>query len=249
MKVVRAHKPRLYLRKLLCRLGYDIHRVPVDSLTLRDLEFDLPILVNNGCPVVLDVGANKGQTIDLVHRAFPRPIIFSFEPNPDLFSQLVAKYEAHGVVVECFALANCEGNISFYIAENSELSSVLALHRTDENPFSKTSARRVMVPATTLDTWVKKRGLTHIDLLKVDAQGFDLEVLRGASTILSHGIVKTLLVEVNFISLYEEQCSFGELEQFLKGKGYGLVTLYEVARKSLQIGWATACFQLLGPAG
>ena len=231
--MVRAYlKPRLYLRKLLCRLGYDIHRVPVSSLTLRDLEFDLPILVKNRSPVVLDVGANKGQTIDLIHRAFASPIIFSFEPNPDLFSQLVAKYEAHGVVVEGFALGNCEGNIAFHIVENNELSSVLALHRTDENTFSQTSIRRrVIVPTTTLDMWVTKRGLTHIDLLKVDAQGFDLEVLRGASTILSHKTVKTLLVEVNFISLYEDQCSFGELEQFLRGKGYGLVALYEVARK------------------
>ena len=236
-------KPRLYLRKLICRLGYDIHRVPVDSLTLRDLEFDLPVLVDNRRPVVLDVGANKGQTIDLIHRAFARPSIFSFEPNPELFSALVAKYEARGVVVECFALGNREGSIGFHIAENSELSSVLALHRTDESPFSKTNERRVIVPITTLDTWVKNRGLRHVDLLKVDAQGFDLEVLRGASTLLGHRGVKTLLVEVNFISLYEDQCSFGEVERFLKVKGYGLVALYELARKNLQIGWATACFQ------
>jgi Methyltransferase FkbM domain len=94
-----------------------------------------------------------------------------------------------------------------------------------------------------------KRALTHIDLIKVDVQGFDLEVLRGAATILSEGAVKTLLVEVNFISLYENQCSFGELEQLLKGKGYYLVALYEVARKNLQIGWATACFRPLGHAG
>src|SRR5262245_10700287 len=117
-------KLRRHLRSFLCRLGYDLHRVPVPSLTLRDLEFDLPKLINNERPVVIDVGANKGQTIDLLQRAFARPIIFSFEPNPDLFSQLVAKYEAHGVVVERLALGNYEGNIGLHIAENSELSSV-----------------------------------------------------------------------------------------------------------------------------
>ena len=123
---------------------------------------------------------------------------------------------------------------------------MLALDRSDESPFSKEGTRcHVSVPITTLDLWVKKRRLTHIDLLKVDTQGFDLEVLRGASVTLSNKTVKTLLVEVNFVSLYEGQCSFGEIKSFLKDKGYGLMALYEVARVNLRMGWATACFQLI----
>ena len=97
-------KPRRYLKRLLCHLGYDIHRVPVASLTLRDIEFDLPFLVVNENPVVVDVGANLGQTIDLIQRAFAKPTIFSFEPNPDLLSLLKDKYEARGVVIESIAL-------------------------------------------------------------------------------------------------------------------------------------------------
>jgi hypothetical protein len=104
----------------------------------------------------------------------------------------------------------------------------------------------VSVPMTKLDSYIKQKCLTHIDLLKIDTQGYDLEVLRGASTILDLRAVGTLLVEVNFTCLYEGQCSFGEIERLLKGKGYGLVALYEVVRTNLLISWATACFQRAG---
>ncbi len=232
------------MRKILRRFGYDLHRVPVASLTLRDLEFDLPILVGNENPVVFDVGANRGQTIDLVRRAFSRPVIFSFEPNPDLLPELIRNYACSAVAIEGVALGNSEGSIDFHVSENSELSSVLAIEETAVNPFSKVNIRKcVSVPLTTLDSYVKQRGLTHIDLLKIDTQGFDLEVLRGASTILKRQGIATLLVEVNFTSLYKGQSTFGDVQQYLKDKRYGLVAFYEVARLNRYIGWATACFQ------
>jgi FkbM family methyltransferase len=216
-------------------------------LTLRDLDFDLPSLVQKKNPVVIDVGANRGQTIDLVHRTFAKPIIFSFEANPELSSTLRDKYEPYGVTIEGCALGKSEGTVAFHISENSELSSVLDLNRSGENPFLDTRVRRrVNVPVMSLDSWVEKKGLKYIDLLKVDTQGSDLEVLRGASATLSQHLVGTLLVEVNFICLYEGQCSFGELETFLKGKGYGLVALYEIVRTRGHISWATACFQRVG---
>lgn len=237
-------KPNFYLRKLLCQFGYDLHRIPIKSLTLRDLEFDLPKLINRDDPVVVDVGANVGQTIDLVRRTFAKPMIFSFEPNPELWPALRDKYERVGVTVESLALGNSEGNIAFYVSENSELGSVLAPNRGDENPFRKIEIReRVNVSVTSFDTWIDCKKLGRIDLLKVDTQGFDLEVLHGASKTLDRRALEIVLVEVNFIKIYESQCSFSEIQQFMKEKGYGLLTLYEIARIDKCIGWATACFR------
>jgi FkbM family methyltransferase len=240
-------KPRLHLRKLLFRFGYDLHRMPVASLTLRDLEFDLPNLAKNRSPVVIDVGANEGQTIDLICRTLTNPTIFSFEPNPDLVPRLNDKYASSGVVVEGVALGNTEGSVAFNVLENTELSSILTLKRAASNPFSETSVRRqVSVPVTRLDSYCQRQSLRTIDLLKIDTQGFDLEVLKGASMTLSRKAIDTILVEVNFADLYDGQCSFGEVERFLAERGYGLLTLYEVARKNFCMAWATACFQRVG---
>ena len=134
----KVRKLRLCLRHVVRRCGYDLHRLPLHSLTLRDLEFDLPILVQSTDPVVIDVGANVGQTIDLMRRTFSKPVIYSFEPNPDLVQVLRNRYEIGGVVVESVALGNSEGIATFHVSENSELSSLLELDRRKGNPFAAT---------------------------------------------------------------------------------------------------------------
>jgi hypothetical protein len=99
------------------------------------------------------------------------------------------------------------------------------------------------VPVTTIDSYLHNRRLTHIDLLKIDTQGFDLEVLRGATEMLRRRAVDTVLVEVLFAPLYKGQANFGEVERFMAEKGYGLLGFYEVARPKSCIGWVTACFR------
>jgi FkbM family methyltransferase len=235
---------RLWLRRSLRRLGYDLHSLPVGPLTLRDLEFDLPVLVNAAKPTVIDVGANVGQSIDLFRRTLNVPRIFSFEPNPDLARRLHEKYAAKGVTIEAMAAGSHVGQSKFVVLENHELSSVLELDRGSDNPFSDTPVMQVIsVPITTLDAYVRGNGIAHVDLLKIDTQGFDLQVLCGAGNILRNCMVDTILVEVNFLSLYKEQGSFGEVERLLAKSGYGLLTLYEINRRNSVLRWATACFR------
>lgn len=235
--------PRRRARRLLRRLGYDLHSLPIDSLTLRDLEFDLGYLIKISRPLVIDVGANTGQTIDLIRRTLNKPSIISFEPNPALAAGLKRRY-ADSIVVEAMAVGSSEGITTFNVSENHELSSILDVDKNDTNPFSDTPIREIIsVPITTLDSYAKNHSLLHIDLLKIDTQGFDLEVLRGAAEMLRRRIVDTLLVEVNFTSYYKNQAGFGEIERFLAANGYGLLTFYETNRWNSCLRWATACFR------
>jgi FkbM family methyltransferase len=235
----------MLMRKALRSLGYDLHILPLTGLTLRDLQFDLPRLMRSRQPVVFDVGANKGQTINLMQRTLSKPRITAFEPNPDLVSFLQQNYASPTVRIENTALGSVAGNIEFCILENDELSSVLELDRMGSHPFINTPVRkRVTVPSTTLDSYAELHKVESIDLLKVDTQGYDLEVLRGAATLLTNKKVTLLLVEVNFVRLYEKQCSFAEIEEFLSARGYRLLCLYEVARNKRCLDWATACFCL-----
>jgi len=234
---------RLRFRRLLQSAGYDLHRLPYGSMTFRDLEVDLPHLVKMENPVVIDVGANRGQTIDMIRRAFSNAKITAFEPNPDLLPALSRDYR-EVATVEGVAVGSAVGRISFHVSENPELSSVLAAARSPENIFAATPVRKVVsVPVTTIDSYMQEKNIKHINLLKSDTQGFDLEVLRGASQALDRGAVDTILVETNFISLYEQQSTFGEIEQFLKIKNYRLTAFYEIARPDYFVSWATTCFQ------
>jgi FkbM family methyltransferase len=237
-------------RHLINRLGYDLTRLPASRLSLSELEFDLPVLVSCDKPVVLDVGANKGQTIELMLSALRAPLIFSFEPNPTLAAHLSRTYGSLGIEVTQAALGSEEGTTILNVADSDDLSSILEFSRAKENPFyeAHTVVDRVTVPMLTLDTWAKKRNVQGIDLLKIDTQGFDLEVLKGATEMLSERRPRTILIEVSFISIYEGQCSFCDINDFLRSRGYALLTFYEIARPHLNIGWATACY-LRDPIG
>jgi hypothetical protein len=116
--------PRQLLRKFIHSFGYDLHSLQVDGLTLRDLEFDLRYLVRGPNPVVLDVGANTGQSIELFRRTLNKPRIFSLEPNPVLAAELKKKYANCEIVVEAAAVGSSEGTSTFNVLEKNDLSSI-----------------------------------------------------------------------------------------------------------------------------
>lgn len=238
------YSPRLLLRKTLHAFCFDLHHLPVEQLTLRDLDFDLRYLVSSENPIVFDVGANKGQSIERVCRTWRDAKIYAFEPNPGLAAGLKLKHTSCKVIVEAVALGSVPGRLDFSILDNDELSSCLILEQCQSNPFANTRLKeRISVPVRTLDMYADENRITQIDLLKIDTQGFDLEVLRGAAESLNLRRIESVLVEVNFVPLYHHQGTFGEIERFLAEKGYGLLALYEVVRHQTCISWATACFR------
>jgi hypothetical protein len=119
---------------MLRRLGYDLHSLPIDYLTLRDLEFDLCYLVKNENPLILDVGAHTGESIDLFLRTLIGPKIISFEPNPVLVADLKGKYADSGIVVEGTALGSCKETRRFNVLEGHDRSSLLELHPQHPSP-------------------------------------------------------------------------------------------------------------------
>lgn len=231
------------IKRWLRRHGYDFYRLPSHRLTLRNLEFDLPTIIAGDEPTIFDVGANKGQTIELLLSAAIRPQIFAFEPNPSLAARLREAYGYRGVTVECCALGAKEGKAVFHLMEEDELSSMLSLSSSPDNPFLNTRQNEdIEVPVMSLDQYVATHSIERIALLKIDTQGFDVEVLRGAMVTLERRAVEAVLIEVNFIQMYENQCSFGQIEEFLATYGYGFVNFYEAVRARQVIQWATAFF-------
>ena len=94
----------------------------------------------------------------------------------------------------------------------------------------------------TLDRFIAAEKIDKIDLLKIDTQGFDLDVLQGAEQALSDELVSNVLVELNFIKMYQGQSSAEEINTYLNKYGFFLVDYYEKVRRSNTIGWCTALF-------
>lgn len=142
-------------------------------------ELVLRKLARFGPRCILDVGANVGQYAMMAARLCPDADIHAFEPMPDTFEKLLAETRSlqH---VHCLrtALGEIEGSLTFHRSSGrSDTDSAFPVTGGPLPPGHYTSV--VEAPVMRGDKFIEMRGIESIDLLKVDAEGMDLRVLRG----------------------------------------------------------------------
>jgi FkbM family methyltransferase len=162
--------------------------------------------------------------------------LVGFEADPDECARLNAG-AAPGVEerYEPLALAASDGLATLHLTADPESASLYppsteAIRRHPElwrhEPRGTTT-----VHTTTLDGWAYSAQAGPIDVLKVDVQGAELDVLRGAQASLAS--VRMLELEVEFQPLYEGQPLFGDVDEFLRERGFVLWRLRDIAHCGL----------------
>lgn len=193
-------------------------------------------------PVAFDVGANVGQTIDLLRSALDRPRIYAFEPASSTFATLEARRDPDVTCIQK-ALGAASGRLELTEYADSRLSSLHRLDAHESNIFrTQTVVGREEVEVTTVDSVAAAEGIDRIDLLKVDAQGYDLEVLRGAEALFARGAIGAALVEISFQTLYVGQGKAHDLLRHLSERRMQPAGFYEIYRRDGAIAWCTALF-------
>jgi FkbM family methyltransferase len=200
------------------RLGWEVHRYdPSQSLHARRLA----VLRRTGTTVVFDVGANCGQYGLLLRRTGYSGRIASFEPVSVAFEDL--ERESRGDSLwECrrLALGDREGNQEIGVSANLASSSFLGMEdRLVESDAESAYVAQESVPVVRLDSAADE--LTESDdriYLKLDVQGYELRVLRGAPETLEK--VQAIELELSLVPLYEDQPEVGELLEFVRSAGF-----------------------------
>jgi FkbM family methyltransferase len=171
----------------------------------------------------IDVGANTGVWSKLFLNSMKQPgkgILFEPSSLAVEFLTENLKHELKNGLVEIIPAAVCDniGSMDFYTEEGAgETSSLIAKH-------SGETARKISVKTTTIDDVVEKRGLKFVDFLKIDAEGYDLQVLRGAGKSLSAKVIGVIQFEYNAPWVYSSSTLASALE-LLHGYGYELFLL------------------------
>lgn len=233
------------IRNTLRKFGYDIWRYDpqaegIDRLGVqlfRDLQL---LLAATPHPLLLDVGANVGQTVRAYKDLFPQSTIHAFEPSPEAFETLRrATHTYTGVVLNNLGVGSAAGTAKFLEYKDSQWSSFL--EPGEDNPGAV--EREISVDVTTLDCYCEEHNVEFVHLLKTDTQGFDFEVLQGARTFLSSNRVQFVLTEVNFADHYKNSVSFDKLFRFLLEDGFKLVALYNFHYYGNYLSWCDALFK------
>jgi len=161
--------------------------------------------------VAIDGGANNGLFSFLLNKRFPETSIFAFEPSDILLPFLKKNLEGERVEIRKEALAEKDGEISFFFSEDAD--QIGSLHRENVAEFEKDPSRIGVkqVAAAALDSFIREKGIEKIGVLKLDVQGGELSVLKGAQKALE--ITDHLLIEIMLL----ESSTF-ELLDLVRGK-------------------------------
>lgn len=176
---------------------------------------------------VIDVGANVGQFALQVRQDLGfKGRILSFEPLSSAFRVLSARSRGDADwKVFPFALGDQEERREINVAENSGSSSFLSmlpahLRSAPESAYVGTET----IAIKTLDSLFAEEVPAPGNLfLKIDTQGFERRVLRGAERSLPH--IHTVQLEMSLVPLYNDESLFLELCTFMQSQGYTLIAI------------------------
>ncbi|QMW00541.1 FkbM family methyltransferase [Spirosoma foliorum] len=234
-----------YVKSVFSSFGLFVARRYPNAITGHELPYDLKVIVRNENPVCFDIGANRGQTIQLFQDCFRDPIIHSFEPSSATFATLASQSFGSRVQLHQLALGEQIGVAEFRNYAQSELSSFLPVNPDrSENIFAEEKLMLTeSVQVNTLDNFCSDRGIEQIDLLKIDTQGFELPGLRGGANLFRNKRIGAVMLELNFASLYEGQSDPLEILVLMRDHNMRLVDYYEKERAhGLELSWTTALF-------
>ncbi|MBW2053759.1 MAG: FkbM family methyltransferase [Deltaproteobacteria bacterium] len=171
---------------------------------------------------IADIGASGG--IDHRWRQFSSQVrAILFEPDPREFETL-RKTSSDDYIVLNTALSDNSGEIEFYLCRKQQVSSVFRPNLTflkmfpEEGRFDIIGTKKLATD--TLDNQLEMNGITQTDFIKVDTQGYELPILRGAINSLKDAI--GLEIEVEFSPLYENQPLFSDINDFVVNLGFDL---------------------------
>lgn len=237
------------LNKIFAKLGFEIHGLGYlkkmqSTSSLKDVLIIINGLSQAQISVIFDVGSNRGLTTQEYLDNFPNATIHAFEPFEEVYTDYLRKFSSNKkVIFNPLALSDKIGisilNINNSVDTNSLLKSKFIGASSDKSCVTMSSTQ---VHTTTIDEYVMKHRINKIDILKIDVQGNELNVLKGAKIALAENRISMIYLETYFKAQYEDQPLFNDIFSFLYSKGYELQDIYDPYYNKNSILWCDSLF-------
>ena len=169
-------------------------------------------------PTVVDVGAHVGEWTSAVLAVAPTASIYALEPAADPYRELVARVGQRSRTFQ-LGLSDEPGELPLWAPPNAP--ALASLHRRDLRQFGMTVEQGASVTLTTLDRFCAEENIEHIHLLKLDAEGHELAILRGATHKLNARAIDAIQFEFGGCNL-DSRTYIRDFRNILVTHGYRL---------------------------
>jgi len=197
-------------------------------------------IIKNEKPLILDIGAHTGESVLFFNSIFSSADIYSVEPDPASYEKLIKiSPDSNKVVNAAIGINTCRTILHRY--NISHLNSLYPInkHSEDSLGYAKICGEdTIEVRCLSLDDLVNELDIAgqRIDLLKIDAQGGEVDILTGGLNALKY--VDNITLELSLFDFYSKKNSFLEIEQLLSGFELYAITKLSQNPKNLRTDWA-----------
>ena len=183
----------------------------------------------NSIDIFFDIGAHEGESIEFFSKYLQIKKIYSFEASLKNFKQLKKKYKNNSFLkLENIALSSKKSKKIFNQCNESSSSTFSKINteskylkkklkylsvRKPDNFFKK-----ITINTDTLDSYLAKKKIFKIDLVKMDTEGHELEILKGSKKNLKN--IKTIIFEHHYDNMLKKNYTFSDINFFLKKNSF-----------------------------
>lgn len=216
-----------------------------------DREKVLKLLIKDMAPVIFDVGANNGSSLEEFKKWWPDAVIHCFEPQQECWAELdgrAAQYMSGSVIINKVGVGAVESDdLTFYTHDittgqsgfnriNIKSHDSIRLREVNDSPqalaeYEASLNHARTVPVVRLDGYFADSLIGNANLLKIDTQGYEAEVLSGLGGRLSD--IDVVITELMLYDFYERSLSFSDIEKYLLPAGFKLYDISHISKNPM----------------
>ena len=178
----------------------ELYAIEITSHGCENGEHDLVERLLEPNAVVFDIGANTGDYTDFILSLHQNSQVYAFEPLPDTFQKLQGRFKSHLATgnLHLFQMGIFNTPTTktiWHCVDVPELSSIYDRQLNDPIKSYSFNYQSIEISTDSLDHFCQTNQINHIDYLKIDTEGAELDVLRGAAQLLANSQIDYLQFE------------------------------------------------------
>lgn len=210
--------------KIFYLLPFKIRIKIKHSFNIPSMEWSLINLKNNGFTPknVLDIGAYEGEWTKMIKMIYPDCNVMMVEPLPEkesILKELCIKFNGSVNFVRALLASKDDQEVNFNVNETA--SSVLNEQHNEHN-------KKIKLFTKTVDGIAEKK---YFDLIKLDTQGYELEILKGAKDTI--GNTEVILMEISLIDIHKDVPLIKDVLNFMDDIGFQIYDISSFIRRPL----------------